>query len=215
MKTNSRMTTTLVMGVLALVLVLFAIYGLPKLQEASENDNIAEATDEEPVPDPLFPDEQSATVMYVRVVDNEENKALAATMDFNTLTWTVDEAPEDADMTLDVDSSRLLTAVTSIPTIIPERVLDEIEALGTYGLGEPRYTIEFTTTEGKTHTLKIGSANPGGSAYYTKVDNLSGIYLIPVYYVDQVLQLLTTLPLVTPMPEGTGEPTAEPTDTEG
>jgi hypothetical protein len=153
------------------------------------------------------------------VVDNEENSAVAATMDFDTLNWTVDEAPEDADLTLEVDSSRLLQAVSAMPTIIPIRVLDDIEALGTYGLGEPRYTIEFTTTEGETHTLKIGTQNPGGSAYYTQVDNLSGVYLIPVYYVDQVLGLLTTPPLIEPLPEGTGEPTGEPTaeatETEG
>ncbi|GAB4134209.1 MAG: hypothetical protein Fur0046_05760 [Cyanobacteria bacterium J069] len=42
--------------------------------------------------------------------------------------------------------------------------------LATYGLDQPTATIEFTTADGKTHTLTLGSKNFNQSALYALID---------------------------------------------
>ena len=105
---------------------------------------------------------------------------------------------------------KMQSAVFSLPSLTPNRTLDQIEALGTYGLDNPAYTLEFTTSAGKTHEIEVGGQNPGGAAYYVRVDDSNDVYLIPSYVLDPFFEFLVTPPYIEPSP--TPSATAEPTE---
>ncbi len=207
MNRNQRLTATLIIGLIAVALVLVVILALNRDEEVDGGEG-AETTDE--APGQLFPEAGfDESVTRVRVVDNESGVAITALLDPETLTWSIDGAPEGSDTGLGVDGDRIMQAVFSLPTLTPSRVLTEIESLGTYGLEEAAYRIEFTTTAGRSYTLDIGAANPGGAAYYVRIPDSPDVYLIPVYNLDPVLGWLETPPFLQPTPDPNATPTAE------
>lgn len=209
--TSRRLTGTLIMGVIAVALVAGALILAPKLAEKADNENDnAEPTEDFAVEEPLFPDEQDATVTTFTLTNVETGDTFKASLDTDTLAWSIDEAVVEAPEGQVVDSTSLQSAVFSLPTLTPNRTLDQIEALGNYGLDAPAFTLEFTTSAGKTHTLEIGGQNPGGAAYYARVDGSDNVYLIPTYVLDPLFAFLTTPPYAEPT--ATPEPTAEATE---
>lgn len=207
---DRRLTNALIMGAVASLIILGAIFLPDWLKEQSEaaeadNDN-AEPTESAAIPDPLFPDESAAVVTSFTLTNAETNDTLAATLDTDTLAWSIDESPTDPEPDQVVDTSRIEQAVFSLPTMTPTRELDAIQALTQYGLDNPVFLLEFATTAGETHEIEIGAQNPGGAAYYIRVDGRDTIYLMPSYIFDPLIDMFTTPPYAVPTP------TLEPTE---
>ncbi len=214
MNRNARLTGALVIVILALALVLVAIF----IVQPADNDNAASTDEAEALPGPLFPDiEFEEVVTSFRVTDNQTGATVAASVsgEGEEAVWSIDEAPEGTDTGLGVDEQSIRLNVAPLTTIRPNRVLSEIESLGIYGLEESRYTIEFTTSGGRTYQMDIGSQNPGGSAYYVRVPGSTEVYLIPVYSLDSLLRYVETPPFVQPTPDPNITPSATPAEGDG
>lgn len=208
MNLNRRMTTTLILGIVAIALVLVAVFALG----GGEEDETAEATEEgeSAIPEPLFPDEQMDAVSSVTVVENETGRRFAASLDVQSLAWQIDEVPEDvAQEGMEADTATINVAASSLTSLTPIRDLGELEALATYGLDNPRYNLTFTTTSGVTHELLLGSENPGGAGIYARVDSRDGVYILPAFAVEQLIGFLDAPPYAQPTLEPTGEATQE------
>jgi Domain of unknown function (DUF4340) len=205
MNTNRRLTTALIVGGFAVALVLAAVFLLPKLEENKAANATSEPTEE--TLGPLFPDEQGVVVNHFRIVDNTTEVAVAANLGSDATSWTIEEAPKDANTGLGVDANAILTNVGPLPSIIPQRKLENVDDLAAFGLDKPLYTLEFTTTGDKTHKLEIGNKNPGGAAYYILVDGSPDVYLISTYYLDPTIGMAAKPPYIQPSPgPGTGTP---------
>jgi hypothetical protein len=214
MNRNARLTGALVITVIALALVLVAIFAIQP-----SDDETAEGTEEaEDLPGPLYPDiEFDEVVTAFRVTDSETGQTVAASLsgEGEDATWAIEEAREGTDTGLGVDQESIQFDVASLTTITPSRVLSEIESLGTYGLEESRYAIEFTTSGGRTYSMSVGSQNPGGSAYYVRIPDSESVYLIPTYSIDPLVGYLETPPFIQPTPDPNVTPSATPADSSG
>lgn len=152
---------------------------------------------------PLFPEDAPESVIAIQVTDNETGAVFAASTE-DGATWTVDEAPEDVDVSFGADGGRIMEAAFLLPGVSPARVLAEVETLAPYGLDSARYTVKFRVTGGGEHTLYVGSPNPTGSGFYVRLTERVGtaeeVYLIPAYMLEGVLSFVEDPPVLTPTP---------------
>lgn len=104
-------------------------------------------------------------------------------------------------------------AVSGIANLIVSRVLTEIDGLAPYGVQSPLYTL-IVTVEGSETPLvaRIGTTNPGDSAYYVQRAGENYVSLVNKAGVDALIDLIATPPYQpTPTPNAPG-PAAEPLD---
>ncbi len=164
--------------------------------------------------EPLFPEARDEVATAIRITDNETGKTFAATSEDGE-TWTIEESPTEPDPTLVVDNARLRGVLVGLPSLTPNRILSEVEALAPYGLESVHYTITFRTTGNKQYTFYVGSPNPTKTGYYARLTEEVGlateVYLLPSYTIEQLIGLLDNPPLVEPT--ATPAPTLTPTVT--
>ncbi len=199
MNTRNRLIAGLVFALLAVSLIVVALKVLG--DEGTESE--AELVPTSEAAEPLFPDAEGKVVNFVQVVDNQTGQTFAAGTE-DGFNWTVEQAPEGFDTAWPVDSTTITSAVVYLADLTPQRILDGVEALAPYGLDNVRYTVNFRVMDGGEFTLYVGSPNPTNTAYYvrlTETDNpASDIYLVAAYYMDQVIEFLTSPPLIQPSP---------------
>ena len=192
MERDKRLTSTLVIGVIAVALVAAFLI-------VSNKDAGGGATgDTTPTPDALFPQESVTTVTHFRVTDQSSGDVLEATLSADGSEWVINDAPEGSDTGLGVDYATISQAVTSLTTLRPTRTLSEIESMATYGLDQAAYTIEFNTSGGGSHTLEIGDQDPGGASYYITADGSPNVNLVSSFSIDPTLNLVKTPPYIQP-----------------
>lgn len=159
---------------------------------------------------PLFPDAQSGDLTKLQVKENATGKVVAVEKQGDG-TWTILKAPAGSDTGLGVDQERITNAISLLPTAQPSRILTEIEELTIYGLGDAtKYTIDLTIG-GKNYTLSVGSKNPGDLDYYVQKPDSPDLYLISTFYLDPIIELLTTPPYIQPTPNPNVTPSVTPT----
>lgn len=206
MSVRGRLVAGLVFLVLGMAVLVVVWRGLPGGEEASE-DGIPTAV---PV---LFPDAADGVVTAIEVVDHTAGETFAAGTEDGEA-WAITQAPAGADLTYGADSARLMGTLIGLPGVRPVRTLTGVDDLAEYGLGDPQYTITFTTApDGGEHTLFVGAKNPTGESYYTRLtDTLTSgepVHLISSFTLDPVLAFLTEPPVLLPTPtppaEGDGE----------
>lgn len=165
--------------------------------------------------EPLFPEAQDQVAIAVRITDNEAGRTFAASSEDGE-TWVIEESPAEIDPALVVDNARLRRVLAGLPSLTPNRILSEIEALAPYGLDNVHYTVSFRVTSGGEYTFYVGSPNPTHTGYYARLTENVGlateVYLLPSYTIDQLIDLLDNPPLVEPTstPEPSPEPSATP-----
>ncbi len=190
-----------ILAVIAIAVIAFIVWGLPALTEGEETPTPGAADTE----DPLFPEASMGEVVtFFRVTDHETGKTVAAELDDASGTatnWTITEAPQGSDTGLGVDADRILMDVWYLPTLTPTRVLSNVEALASYGLGDPRYTVEFATSGDHSYEIQVGGMNPGETAFYAQIPGSDNVYLIPASYVQPVLDFVENPPFKTPTPD--------------
>ena len=212
MNPNRRLTIALVFLALAVGLFLIVQFVDFGGSEEEPEDLLAEQ------PAPLFPGSEFSGVSYARIVDNESGTAFAVTLNEEEFTWEVEESPPPAEgeeegeteVELVPDAPRIGSALMQLPSLRPSRVLNQVEALSVYGLGDDaRYTIEFTTTEGESYTLYIGATNPAGTSYYVQIPGSEEVYLVSRFALDELIGFLEVPPFTEPTPTPSPEPTPE------
>jgi hypothetical protein len=170
--------------------------------------------DEEPTPtqQPTFFDNVTSADITKIVVINTTNRKSLVTQIQKDGTWGILKAPQGADTGLGIDQTRITTAMSSIPFIVPSRSLSDIEALGTYGLdADGAFEIELTI-RGQAYTLIIGDKNANESDYYVRrLDKPGVVYLIPTYNLDPLIEFIGSPPFIQP----TATPGPSPTPTPG
>ena len=83
-----------------------------------------------------------------------------------------------SDNTLDIDETKITPKINNLKTITSDQVVEGAENLADFGLEDPAIVVDFTLSDGTTHTLKIGDYNDVSSTYYLLVDDISTIYTI-------------------------------------
>lgn len=210
---NKRLIALGVMGVIAIGLFL-----LVRLADLNVQQNAEPTVDpffggDFAAQEPLFPEAELDVVTSIIVEDHTTGVVFKAELN-DEGAWEITQAKEGTDTDLGVDEPRLSAALSGLPTLRPNSVLSEIEALAVYGLEEPTYSIWFTVSAGTTYVMDIGGTNPGESAYYATVGGLtSKVYLLPKFTVDELIGFLENPPYIQPTEGGTATP--EGTNDEG
>ncbi len=83
-----------------------------------------------------------------------------------------------SDNTLDIDEAKITAKINNLKTITSDQVVEGAENLADFGLEDPAIVVDFTLSDGTTHTLKIGDYNDVSSTYYLLVDDISTIYTV-------------------------------------
>ena len=220
MNLDKRITGAIVLLVLATAVILIAVFAL------DGGDDVGSTAPDDPfaiqpaddtgieTPEALFPDAGFAIVATFSVMDTETGEVLTATVNDDMLSWTIDAAPESADMTLTADDARLGSAAFALPTLQPSRTFEDAGDLEQFGLEDPTHTITFILDNGNEHTILVGREAPASSSYYVQVEgDEDAVHLISSFTLDPVLNMITEPPFLvpTPTPEGTpSEGTEEP-----
>lgn len=206
-QTNNRLIAMVVFLVLALGLVLLWRFVIDKEDETTTLE--ATATPDPDAATELFPEAIFDVVSSVEIRDLQDSLIFRAELDPATLEtgatldpfaalptyeWLILESTTDSDLP-DIDHDRINTAVAALPGLLPSRKLSDIDSVADFGLGsDARYEISFTTLNSGPYSLTLGSQNVGGSAYYAQVPGDSSIYLVNVYDVSPLIDLLTSPP---------------------
>ncbi len=214
MNTRARLITMLVL--LILVAALIAVLRFTDLGGGDDADLTPTPQEVEA----LFPEAALDVVTSFTVVDNEGGTTFSARLAALDATptpegtpeidaeepaepfWVIVEPPLEPEEGLP-DDTRLNSAAANLPGLTPLRSLSEVEALATYGLESPRYTLQFTTSSGGDYTLLVGDQSAIGSGYYVQVPGDPLVYIVPTYSLDPLILLLETPPVITPQPEVT------------
>ncbi|GAB4472461.1 MAG: hypothetical protein Kow00124_10540 [Anaerolineae bacterium] len=217
MNTRARLIAMLVL--LILVAALIAILRFTDLGGGDDADLT-------PTPEQagaLFPETALEVVTSFTVTDNEGGATFSARLAALDATPTPEGTPEaDAEEPTEPfwviveppldpqegvpDDTRLNSAAANLPGLTPLRSLSEVEALATYGLESPHYTLQFTTSGGGDYTLLVGDQSAVGSGYYVQVPGDPLVYIISTYSLDPLILLLEAPPVITPQPEVTPTP---------
>ena len=92
MERDKRLTSTLVIGVIAVALV--AVFLVISNKDASGGTATGDTT---PTPSALFPEEAVTTVTHIRVTDHSNGSVLEATLSADGSDWVINDAPEGSD----------------------------------------------------------------------------------------------------------------------
>jgi hypothetical protein len=110
------------------------------------------------------------------------------------------------------DAARVESAVTWLAS---PQVRDELPGskdLEPYGLASPAHRLVVTTKDGAEYALDVGRAVPTGGYVYVLHPARAGILVVSEYGVQDVVDLLTTLPFIpTPVPTIGPPPASTPT----
>lgn len=194
--------------VIALVLLVLAVTMIVLVNKGVIGGESASKTPEPTTTAPLFSASVVEEVTKVQVKDNTTGSLVVAEKKDGN--WTILEAPKDSDTGLGVDQERISNALVSVPSLQPSRTLSGIEALATYGLGDKAQYMIALTIGDQPYTLTVGSKNPGAMDYYVQLGEISDVYLVSTYYLDPVIELLTTPPYIQPTPDPNVTPSATP-----
>jgi len=209
------------------VVILIALILVVRFVDFSGGEGEPTPVGPEP-PGPLFADAQLEQVTSFTVVDNTSGDRLAVhalepeaaptptpevedlfAVPDSGLHWQIDEAPVDSTTGI-VDDVQINSAVFSLPAIVPNRWLEDVNPAD-YGIADDKgYTLTFGTTGGFDYTLYVGDQAATSPAYYVAVEGLPGVYLVPSYALDPVLGFLTEPPYMDALIEELG-----PTPTDG
>jgi hypothetical protein len=192
MKQDKRLIAIGVMAVLAIALILvirLVDFGKKDEETAAETEQI----------EPLFPGELG-NVTAVEVINNQTGQTFQASRAEGE-SWEIVEAAEGTDTGLGIDEYRLSSPLYSLPGLTPKRVLNDVERLSDFGLEDVLYTVKFETNTGGSHTLYVGSKNPGGTDYYVQLPNDTQVYLISSYNLEDLLTFPENPPYIQPTPD--------------
>ncbi len=108
------------------------------------------------------------------------------------------------------DQQRITSALYSLAAPSVLTTLDATSDLHTLGLDKPTYIIKVRLKDGKTWQMNVGNETPIQSGYYAQVGQQ--IVVVDKYTLSNVLDLLQTPPLATPIPTPTqaATPTSTP-----
>lgn len=88
--------------------------------------------------------------------------------------WTIEDEKE-----FPVDQDTLNNAASDISSVDADRVLENVEDLGEYGLDNPENTITISTDNDEDTVIRIGMKNESTSQYYVrKDDDKSTVYVV-------------------------------------
>lgn len=82
------------------------------------------------------------------------------------------------DESVNLDQDKIDEKAGYLKTLTSDKVIDNGAADADYGLETPQVVIEMTLNNCKTHTVKVGDYNQTATTYYSKVDDISTIYMI-------------------------------------
>lgn len=84
------------------------------------------------------------------------------------------------------DLGAITSMLASVSNLLAERILDENPTdIATYGLNPPVFVAEFTTNDGKVHTLNLGDTTPGGaSSQYVMTSSDKRLYVASTFVKD-------------------------------
>lgn len=155
----------------------------------------AEATPT-PAPDPIW-QLTPQQVVGVQIVGSEQGTTIRARRDAER-GWRLLE-PQSEDLM--ADPGRLERAVTGLIVLRPVEVLEGV-SLGDYGLDDPPYRVTLSLQDGTERSLHIGRQAPTGDVYYANRPGESEVYLLQAFTVQEVTELVSSPPVVTPTVEG-------------
>lgn len=115
------------------------------------------------------------------------------------------------------DAGAVTQVITDLVGLTATRSITETsEDLSAYGLDKPAYEVILSGENGELARLRLGGANPNGSATYVQRDTEPTIYLVSNFILDGVRNWITTPPVKpTPVPTPTEAPaTATPRPTQ-
>ena len=100
----------------------------------------------------------------------------------------------------DADNEAINQVISQISTIQIDSALETDLELSVVGLDDPTYIMRLTLSSGKKLTAYVGDVTIAGSSYYARLAG-GGPVIVSKYPVDQVVNLLTTPPIMpTPIP---------------
>ncbi len=187
--------TTLILAGVFLALLAYVYWGEIR-RPASEGETT-------PTPEPLI-SLDAGQVVGITVRGGEQETRLSREPEG---AWQID-APTPGP----ADASRVSQFLARLTNLTPTRTLDEPGPLQDYGLTEPELQVTLSLSDGSTHVLLIGAANPFDTAHYAQVQGREGVHLVSALLVESAQEMLDTPP-VPPTPTPTSEPTATPTAT--
>ncbi len=143
---------------LAVFIVIFALYFVMKVVNENQGDNDIEET--------------------IMVTDFDALVSLEYTNGETTMSFVKEEGTwkvkENDEITLDSDSVE--TIANTLSQVAAVRVLEGADELASYGLDKPAYTITMESETGVTMTLYIGEA--AGDNYYATTNDKVVVYTI-------------------------------------
>jgi len=148
-----------------------------------------------------------ADVAGLRVEDLEERRALEVRRDPNSL-WVLVEPQSGI-----ADASRIERVITWLASPRPSFSIPEAEDLAPYGLDQPRVRVILLMKDGNTRYFNVGKDVPTGNSVYVQFAGRAGAFLLDKFGMDDVLNLLVDLPLVTPTLPPTAAATAIASET--
>jgi len=110
------------------------------------------------------------------------------------------------------DNGRVNGWADQLGQLTADRVIDGASDLGTYGLAQPKFSVEVDLQGGKTVKLAFGDKTPDGSDYYVWFPDdqtkAKSVYLVNAPLGDELSSALTKPPQAVPTP--TALPTLVP-----
>lgn len=153
----------LIAGIIILLLLLGAYFLLRYLNLDEDS------TEEEDATETVFKID-AADISNIEIVSGEN------TFDFSHEddTWNYVQ-----DEKFPLSESSILDKVSGLTSVSSDRIIENPENLGDYGLEDPEVTATITDTEGETTKLALGSTNDAVSGCYMSLnDDTSKIYLV-------------------------------------
>jgi hypothetical protein len=106
------------------------------------------------------------------------------------------------------DASRVEGWVDQLGSLTASRAIDNVTDFSSYGLSQPKGSVEIDLTGGKTIKLALGDKTPDGGDYYVRMPDdttkSKSVFLINAPLVDDLNSALTkppkALPTPTPLP---------------
>jgi len=190
-----RRSTWFALGILA-VAVMAAVIG-----SRSNGDQPAAQSERPPTPLPLWTIESDAVTQLV--IESGKGEVLLAAGRDPAAGWMLHQP-----LAGPADAGRLERAVSWLASPLVRVEFEAPGDLTPFELDPPRYRVRVITGQGAEQAFAIGRAAPTGDMVYARMPGRTGIVLLSVLGVEEVLDLLEPLPLVpTATPRGaTPEP---------
>ncbi len=156
-------------------------------------------------PSPVF---EAGTITWMTLQDSA-GKVVVVEKTAGDNQWTVKQPADQV-----FEPTQIESAMTALEGATIQTALAQQPPLEAMGLDKPAYTITLMLKDGAERIIKVGSATPTGSGYYTQVGSQPA-FVMSKSSLDPVLQLFTAgKPPETPA-SGTPQPGLSGTPGEG